>query len=76
MDVRIGISESNQVIEVELADDADRAGLKSSVADAIGTGAMLWLTDKKGKETGVPGSKISFCEIGASDDERRIGFGA
>ncbi len=76
MDVRIGISESPQVIEVEMADDTDRAGLKTSVADAIGNGSMLWVTDKKGKEFGVSGSKIAFIDIGTTDDERRIGFGA
>lgn len=76
MDVRIGISESPQVIEVELSDDTDRAGLKASVADAISSGSMLWVTDKKGKETGVPGSKIAFVDIGTTDADRRIGFGA
>lgn len=76
MDVRIGISESPQIIEVEMADDTDRAGLKSSIADAVGAGSMLWVVDKKGKETGVPGSKIAFVDIGTTDDDRRIGFGA
>jgi hypothetical protein len=76
MDVRIGISESNQVVEVDMTDDTDRRSLKDSVADAIGTGSMLWVADKKGKETGVPGAKIAFVEIGTSDADRRIGFGA
>ena len=76
MDVRIGISESNQVVEIEMADDVDRDGLKSAVADAIGTGSMLWVVDKKGKETGVPGAKIAFVDIGTTDADRRIGFGA
>ena len=76
MDVRIGISDSPQVIEVELSDDTDREGLKTSIADSIGSGSLLWVTDKKGKETGVPGSKIAFFEIGTTDNERRIGFGA
>ena len=76
MDVRIGISESPQVIEVEMADDTDRAALKSAVADAISSGSVLWVADKKGKETGVPGAKIAFLDIGTTDAERRIGFGA
>jgi hypothetical protein len=76
MDVRIGISESNQVVEVDMTDDTDRDKLKDAVADAIGAGSMLWVADKKGKETGVPGAKIAFVEIGTSDADRRIGFGA
>jgi hypothetical protein len=76
MDVRIGISESSQVIEVEIDDDTNRDELKSAVADAISKGSMFWFADKKGKETGVPGSKIAFVDIGTSDADRRIGFGA
>ena len=59
-----------------MADDTDRAALKSAVADAISSGSVLWVADKKGKETGVPGAKIAFLDIGTTDAERRIGFGA
>lgn len=77
MDVRIGIAESPQIIEVEMDDDADRAALKSDV-DAVlgGKSKILWLTDRKGKELAVPSEKIGFVEIGTSDAERKIGFGA
>lgn len=77
MDVRIGIAESPQVIEVELEDDADRDALKSEVEAAIGgKSTILWLTDRKGKELAIPASKIGFVELGTSDAERKIGFGA
>jgi hypothetical protein len=76
MDVRIGISESSVVVELDLADDTDRDALKSMISDAISDGSMVWLTDKKGKETGIPGSKIAFADLGSADDARRIGFGA
>ena len=80
MDIRIGIAQSGQVIEVELAEDADRVALKSSIEAALsaaeGSGAVLWLTDRRGKETGVPAERIAFVELGAADTERRIGFGA
>lgn len=77
MDVRIGIAESPQIIEVEMDDDADRAALKSDV-DAVlgGESKILWLTDRKGKELAVPSEKIGFVEIGTSDAQRKIGFGA
>lgn len=77
MDVRIGIAESPQVIEVELEDSADRDALKSDVEAALaGKSKILWLTDRKGKELAVPASQIGFVELGTSDAERKIGFGA
>ncbi len=76
MDVRIGISESNQVIDIEMPDDTDREALKSAIATAISDGTVLWLADKRGKETGIPGAKVAYADIGADKDGRRIGFGA
>lgn len=77
MDVRIGIAESPQIIEVEMDDDTDRAALKSDVEAALaGKSKILWLTDRKGKELAVPAEQIGFVELGTSDAERKIGFGA
>lgn len=77
MDVRIGIAESPQVIEVELENDVDRDALKSDVEAALsGKSKVLWLTDRKGKEFAVPSQQIGFIELGTSDAERKIGFGA
>lgn len=76
MDVRIGIAQSSQVIELELADDTDRAALKKQLdATLAEDGAVLWLIDRKGKELAVPTSRVSFVELGTADPERRIGFG-
>lgn len=77
MDVRIGIAESSQVVEIELENDADRDALKNDVSAALGgQSEVLWLTDRKGKDLAFPASRISFVEIGTADAERRIGFGA
>lgn len=77
MDVRIGIAESPQVIEVELENDADRDAIKSDVEAVLaGKSKVLWLTDRKGKELAVPAGQIAFIELGTSDAERKIGFGA
>ena len=76
MDVRIGVTQTPREISLELADDLDRAEVKSKI-DAALTGAVdvLWLTDKKGRDVGVPADKIAFVELGAAEGERRIGFG-
>lgn len=80
MDIRIGIAQSGQVVEVELAEDSDRAELKARIETVLGsaddTSAVLWLVDRRGKETGIPAARISFVELGAADADRRIGFGA
>ncbi len=77
MDVRIGIAESSQVIEVELDNDTDRDALKSQIEAAVaGSSEVLWLTDRKGKDLAVPAQRIAFIELGTTDTERRIGFGA
>jgi hypothetical protein len=77
MDVRIGIAESPQVIEIELENDVDRDALKAEVEGALaGKSKVLWLTDRKGKELAIPSAQIGFIELGTSDAERKIGFGA
>ena len=76
MDVRISVTQTAREISLELADDIDRADVRSKIEAAL-TGAVdvLWLTDKKGRDVGVCAAKIAFVELGASDGERRIGFG-
>lgn len=77
MDLRIGIAETNQVIELELDEETDRAALKQQINDSItDSDKVLWITDRKGKETAVPSSQISFVELSSVDPDRRIGFGA
>lgn len=76
MDIRIGIAETSQVIEVELDEKTDRDSLKKQVADALADDKVLWLTDRKGKELAVPAARISFVEVSSDDPDRRIGFGA
>ncbi len=76
MDVRIGVTQAPREINVEVADDTDRAALRKQVEAAL-TGAVdvLWLTDRRGREIGVAAAKIAYVEVGAADGERRIGFG-
>jgi len=76
VDVRIGVTQSPREISLELPDDLDRAALKSQI-DAALTGALdvLWLTDRKGRDTAVAAAKIAFVELGSPEGERRIGFG-
>ena len=76
MDVRIGVTYSAKEIDVELGDDADVAELRSEIEAVLGDGeGVLWLTDRKGRQVGVPAAKVAYVEIGSPTDARRIGFG-
>jgi hypothetical protein len=76
VDVRIGVTYSAKEIDVELGDDADAAELRSEIEAVLRDGeSVLWLTDRKGRQVGVPVAKVAYVEIGSPHDDRRIGFG-
>ena len=76
MDVRIGVTNNPKEIVVELADDADRAALKKQIEAAmVDDDAVLWLTDRKGREVAVPAERIAYVELSSDAVGRPIGFG-
>lgn len=75
MDVRIGMTQTPKELEVQLPEGADPAALQQQVEAAINAGTTLWLTDRKGRQVGVPAAKLAYVEIGSPADDRRIGFG-
>jgi hypothetical protein len=76
MIVRIGVSDTAKEIEVDMGRDADPAEVKASIEGSIDEDAgLLWLTDKEGRQVGVPVAKIAYVDIGVQSAPR-IGFGA
>ena len=76
MDLRIGVTDNLKEIKVELADDTDVAALRSEVDAAVaGGGPMLWLTDVRGRQVGVPAARIAYVDIGAAGSDNPVGFG-
>ncbi len=76
MDVRIGVTYSPKEIDVELPADAEQGEVRDQVEAAIaGEAQVLWLTDRRGRQVGVPSDKVAYVEIGGPDADRRIGFG-
>ncbi|MCB1031182.1 MAG: DUF3107 domain-containing protein, partial [Acidimicrobiales bacterium] len=71
----IGVSQTAKELDVELPDGADVDALKAAIDKALVDGTTLWLTDRKGRQIGVPADKIAYLELGHPDDGRRIGFG-
>ena len=77
MEIRIGVTQSPKEIEIELADEVAGDKLVEEITAAVGKeGAMLWLTDKKGRRVGIPTGKLAYVEIGAPRSGQRVGFGA
>lgn len=77
MDIRIGISDSPREIDLELPDGTTQEEVVSLLESSVGSGSsIIWITDKKGRKLGVFISKIAYVEVGATKEERRVGFGA
>ncbi len=75
MEIRIAVTYSPKEIEIDLADDVSGDELVEQISASVGEeGAMLWLTDKKGRRVGIPTAKLAYVEIGAPRGDRRVGF--
>ncbi len=69
------MTQAPREISVEVDDD-NRDDVKSKVEAALsGATDVLWITDKRGRDIGVPAAKIAYVEVGSADGDRRIGFG-
>ena len=78
MDIRIGVSHATREISLEMPDDDKSINKTKAAVEAAlaGESAILWLTDKRGKETVIPSAKIAFVEFGAPNGDRKMGFGS
>lgn len=77
MDIRIGIIHTGKELEVELGDGTDREKLLEEIEAALkADDGLLWLTDKRGRRIVIPSGRIAYIDVGATIDERRVGFGA
>ena len=76
MEIRIGIVQSMRELEVELPEGTDQDQIKGEVDAALGSGAVLWLTDRKGRRVGVPAARVAYVEFSPAGSERVVGFGA
>jgi divalent metal cation (Fe/Co/Zn/Cd) transporter len=77
VDVRIGVSQVPREIEVELADGTSADELMAKIEKALAKeGGVVWLTDKRGRQVGVPVAKLAYIEVDSASESRRVGFGA
>lgn len=71
MKVRIGISNTDRLIELEVADPK---AFKDEIERAVSEGGLGWFTDSKGSTVGIPARSIAFIELEDSGDTRTVGF--
>ena len=76
MEVRIVVSNVGREVVIEQADDQVEATRKQVAAALSGAVDVLWLSDKRGRQVGVSSSKIAYVEIGSTDKDKKMGFGA
>ena len=71
MKVRIGISTTDKLLEIEI-DDAKK--FKEEMERAISEGGLGWFTDSKGRTVGIPARSVAFIEIEDADGAHTVGF--
>jgi hypothetical protein len=71
--IRIGIAESEKVVEVEVEDASDFEASMSAAFDQ-GNG-LIWLTDTRRRRVGIPRERVAFVEIDTTSDRPAVGFG-
>jgi hypothetical protein len=74
VEVKIGVKGAPRELVVETDSTSDE--IAAALRAVVGTeGAILELTDTKGRRILVPVEHIAFLEIG-EQEQRRVGFGA
>jgi hypothetical protein len=71
MKVRIGISTTDKLIEIEVEDPK---AFKEEMERAVTEDAMGWFTDSKGRTVGIPARSVAFVEMEDTGDIRTVGF--
>lgn len=73
IEVKIGVQYSPREISVEVEMTPEE--VNELVEKAVTDGAVIHLTDVRGRQVLVPAGALSYVEIGAPQS-RRVGFGA
>ena len=74
MEIRIGVVHTPKEITLEREGSVD--DVKKSIAKALSDDdGVLWLTDKQGRDIGVPAERVAYVEIEPDGAAKRVGFG-
>ena len=75
IEIRIGLAENAKELSVEIDESAEDFIKQVTGAVNKATG-ILWITDTKGRRTGIASSKIAYIEVEPEGEPRSVGFGA
>lgn len=71
MKVRIGISTTDKLLEIEVE---DAKTFKKEMERAVEEGGLGWFTDAKGRTVGIPARSVAFIEMEDTNSDRTVGF--
>ncbi len=77
MNVRIGVLHTPKELEIEMDPETDFDELRDDIDAVLAAGeGVLWLTDKRERQVGVPVERIGWVDLTPRASTGRIGFGA
>jgi len=77
VEIKIGVIQSPREIEIDMGDEVDSEKLVADIQEAMGNdSSMLWFTDRRGRRVGVATERLAYVEVGATGEQRRVGFSA
>ena len=71
MKVRIGISHTDKLVELEI-DNAE--AFRKEIEAAAEAGGLAWFTDSKGRSVAIPVANLAFVEMEDADTPHAVGF--
>ncbi len=75
MEVIFGVQARDGTIRAQVPDDkVDDLRKQLEKAIANDDASVVWVTDKDGREIGIPSDKIAFVEFGSEKTSRQVGF--
>ena len=74
MEIRIGVVHTPKEISLEV--EGTLEDVKQTIEKVLSDDdAVLWLTDKQGREVGVPSERVAYVEVEPDGASKRVGFG-
>jgi hypothetical protein len=71
MRVRIGIADTDKLVEIEIE---DVSSFKKELERAVAASELAWFTDSRGRTVGIPTRQVAFVEIEDTVGGPAVGF--
>lgn len=72
MKIRVGIVDTEKVVELEIEDTEEFGRELSANFEAEET--LLWFTDNRGRRVAIPLDKVAYVEIEGGPEQHKVGF--